>query len=225
MPTSSRSRVTAVLLAAVVLIGGANLAAYAANGQPLLMGKTNTATKKTTVKNNGSGPALHLKTQPGQAPLKVNRTKKVNKLNADLVDGASASDLQTTAYRYQVPPSAAAATHQVAFPGLPAGPYLMTYSIISFNGDPLCLTQGSRRGLSYSVAQGPYATNNASAIIDTTGGPETLFCAGGASFQIYSTEGDAVSEVTFTRLDTVTEQAPTVSRPSAERRPGGATGR
>ena len=38
-----------------MLIGGANLAAYAANGKPLLLGKSNVATKKTTVKNKGPG--------------------------------------------------------------------------------------------------------------------------------------------------------------------------
>ncbi len=176
--TTQHSRLLAVLLAAVVLIGGANLAAYAANGKPLLLGKNNTATKKTTVKNVGTGPALRLKTRPGQPPLKVNRDVKVNKLNADFVDGRSGDDLETQGYRYEIATTAAAPSHDVAFPGLPAGTYLMTYSVISRSGGEVyCLTAESRQALSYSSDAGSaYDTNTGSAIIDTTSGADTLRC-------------------------------------------------
>ncbi len=227
MPTTTGSRVVAVLLAAVVLIGGANLAAYAANGKPLLLGRTSVESKKSTVKNTGSGPALHLKTKPGQPPLKVNRTTKVNKLNADLVDGADAADLETRGHRYLLASTAAAGFHQIGFPGLPPGVYLMTYSIISRNGGAVhCIADSSRQALSYGSDIGAaYDTNTASAIIDTTAGAETITCTGGPALELYSSPLDAVSEVDFVRLDQVAPGATTVTRPSAPQRDGPATRR
>ena len=84
----TRSRLVPVLLAAVLLVGAANLGAYAATGGPLLLGKSNTASKTTTLKTTGNGAALSLKSKAGKAPLKVSNSTKVAKLNADLVDGA-----------------------------------------------------------------------------------------------------------------------------------------
>jgi hypothetical protein len=43
------------------------------------------------IKNAGSGSAAEFVTGPGRAPFKVNQTTKVAKLNADLLDGVSAS--------------------------------------------------------------------------------------------------------------------------------------
>ena len=227
MPATSHSRIIAVLLAAVVLIGGANLAAYAANGKPLLLGKNNVATKKTTVKNTGAGPALRLKTKPGQPPLKVNRTTKVNKLNADRVDGKNAADLETRGYRYEVTSTAASGSHTISFPGLAPGVYLMNYTIVSRNGGSVyCIAASSRQALSYSSDIGAaYDTNVGSAIIDTTGGAETLNCSGGASLELYSSSLDAISEVSFLRLDQVAANATTVTRPQAPRGGGAATGK
>ncbi|GAB2769046.1 hypothetical protein GCM10027020_22660 [Nocardioides salsibiostraticola] len=227
MLATSHSRIIAVLLAAVVLIGGANLAAYAANGKPLLLGKNNTATKKTTVKNTGSGPALRLKTKPGQPPLKVNRTTKVNKLNADRVDGKHASDLETRAYRYQMTSTAASGSHTISFPGLAPGTYLMNYSIVSRNGGSVyCIAVSSRQALSYSSDIGAaYDTNVGSAIIDTGEGEETLSCNGGPALELYSNPVDSISEVTFLRLDQVTTNATTVTRPQTPRGGGAATSR
>ena len=216
MPITSHSRVIAVLLAAVVLIGGANLAAYAANGQPLLLGRTSVETKPATVKNTGSGPALNLKTRPGQPPLKVNRPTKVNKLNADRVDGAHAADLETVAHHYLVASTAAASSHEISFPGLPAGVYLMNYSIVSRDGgNVFCIAAGSRQALSYGASLGgAFDTNVGSAIVDTTGGAETLQCTGGAALALYSDPFDAVSEVNFVRVDQVVAGTPTAARPS-----------
>ncbi len=224
MPTSSRSRVTAVLLAAVVLIGGANLAAYAANGQPLLMGKTNTATKKTTVKNNGSGPALHLKTQPGQAPLKVNRTKKVNKLNADLVDGASAADLKTLGERFDLPGRGSANQHAFAFPGLPPGRYLMSYSVVTSGAtEPLCFI-ATGDALGYGSAYATYHVVSGSTIVDTTTAPVELTCAGGGPYAVLS-DANVPSQASFVRLDLGSTSAATAVRGTPGRAPAGPLGR
>jgi hypothetical protein len=81
------NRTFTVVLAALVLVGGANLAAYAANGSPLLLGKTNNESVPATVHNTGPGPALELQTRAAAPPLAVSSKKKVAKLNADRLDG------------------------------------------------------------------------------------------------------------------------------------------
>ena len=76
-----------VILAAVM---GAASMAFAANGKPFILGKGNVATKITTLIKKGPGPALRLFVRPGQPPLAVNSQVRVNKLNADKVDGKDA---------------------------------------------------------------------------------------------------------------------------------------
>ena len=61
----------------------------AANGNPLMLGKTNNATKITELKNGGT--PLKLTSKQGKAPLVVNSGKKVAKLNADSLDGVDSS--------------------------------------------------------------------------------------------------------------------------------------
>ena len=107
--TQPRGRVLPVLLAALVLLAGANLAAYAATEGPLLLGRANTASKATALKVTGAGPALSLRSRPGSPPLAVSSTKKVARLNADRLDGLEGAALQTKAYRYRLPASGAAA--------------------------------------------------------------------------------------------------------------------
>ncbi len=227
MPTTTGSRVVAVLLAAVVLIGGANLAAYAANGKPLLLGRTSVESKKSTVKNTGSGPALHLKTKPGQPPLKVNRTTKVDKLNADLVDGADAADLESRVFVFELSSAASAAGHELSFPGLPPGLYLMSYTVISSGSQMACFAEDRDQGLTYStLGVAGFSVNSGAAVLDTSGGPDRLLCNGiGGNASIFSSAAGGLSEVSFTRLDTAQVGTPTVARPTAPRSRGGATGR
>jgi hypothetical protein len=78
----------AVILA---LVFGAATAALGANGKPLILGKAaNAASKVTGLVKRGAGPALSLKVDSGP-PLSVNSGEQVPNLNADLVDGRSAS--------------------------------------------------------------------------------------------------------------------------------------
>lgn len=60
--------------------------AYAANGGSFRLGLFNSATK-ATVLTNSNGTALDLRSKAGTPSLKVNRTTKVPRLNADLIDG------------------------------------------------------------------------------------------------------------------------------------------
>jgi hypothetical protein len=80
----------ALIGAVTVLVLAANTVALAANGKGFLLGKTNKASKVTTLKRTNPGPALSLKTKSGP-PLAVSSSTKVTKLNADQVDGKSAS--------------------------------------------------------------------------------------------------------------------------------------
>jgi hypothetical protein len=90
----------AVMLAVVLGVGTAALAAVP--GDPFKLGRTNTIDKLTTlngsisgallrINNNGSGPALDLLVEEGEAPMTVDSTIKVNDLNADRVDGKNST--------------------------------------------------------------------------------------------------------------------------------------
>lgn len=91
----------AVMLAVVLGVGTTALAA--ASGDPFKLGRTNTIDKITKlvgdtttpmlrVENGGEGQALDLRVEAGQPPMTVDSTERVNDLNADEVDGQSASD-------------------------------------------------------------------------------------------------------------------------------------
>lgn len=78
----------------LALIFGLTTAAFGANGDLFKLGKSNTATKVSKLINNGTGSALGLQVQPGNAPMTVNSGTQVANLNADKVDGKNATDLQ-----------------------------------------------------------------------------------------------------------------------------------
>lgn len=73
------------------VVFGVTATAFAANGKPFILGKTNAARAVTTLVKQGPGPALNLVVSPGQPPLKVNSQGKVANFNADLLDGNDAS--------------------------------------------------------------------------------------------------------------------------------------
>lgn len=92
----------ALVLALVVGVGTTALAAVP--GDPFKLGKTNTIDKASklvggatgallTVDNGGSGSALGLQVEPGEAPMTVDSDKKVAELNSDEVDGKSADQI------------------------------------------------------------------------------------------------------------------------------------
>jgi hypothetical protein len=98
---SIRSTVT-TLAAAAVLVGGADLASYAATGHPLILGHGNSAGTTTALKNTGRGPALSLSSSKHAPPLVVNSSKLVKHLNADRVGGRSASALEPKTIRFHL---------------------------------------------------------------------------------------------------------------------------
>jgi hypothetical protein len=79
--------------AAAVLVAGANLASYAATGNPLVLGHSNSAGGTTALKNTGRGPALSLNSIRSAPPITLNSSKMVKHLNANMVGGMSAKTL------------------------------------------------------------------------------------------------------------------------------------
>lgn len=74
-------------LALFVAVTGAGGAAYAATGGTFVLGKANSANAATSITRTTTGPALSANVKAGSAPIAVNSTTKVSKLNADLLDG------------------------------------------------------------------------------------------------------------------------------------------
>ena len=118
-----------VLLAAGVLVGVANIGAYAATGHPLVLGHRNTAGHTTTLVNTGKGPALALHGKKSHPPLSVGSKKKVKHLNADLLDGRSAGSLANSVIVYQLRTNGTGNRVHYTFPGLPSGLFQVSFYV------------------------------------------------------------------------------------------------
>ena len=102
----SLQRLLSTLLVVGVLVGVANLGAYAATGKPLVLGKKNFASRTTTLASSGNGAPLRLLPDGGGAPLSVKRnSSKVRFLDVDMLDGESASDLGAKGYLVRLAPT------------------------------------------------------------------------------------------------------------------------
>jgi hypothetical protein len=197
-----------VLIAATVLVGGANLAAYAATGSPLLLGHVNTESKTATVANGGTGPALHLKTKNTSPPISVNSSKLVKHLNADQVDGMSAASLQTKVTQYVLPGDGTTSIFKL--PGLQKGDYIVNVDLgvtIIGSGNPFCwLTDPNTSAVLASWQnQDPGGTIvlSGSSTITWAGGaqPLEINCLGNAIY--HAVGGSLPNTVSFTKIDTL----------------------
>jgi hypothetical protein len=88
-----RSVVAGAIGVLSVAVGSLGVAT-AANGGSLTLGHHNSATRTTTLADSRGTP-LSLRAKHGRPPLRVNSSTKVKHLNADELDGSSASDLAT----------------------------------------------------------------------------------------------------------------------------------
>ena len=89
----SRGLVGGAVLAGVAMTVGLAGVGYGATGGSFILGSANSANRTTTL-TSSAGPALSLRAPAGSAPLAVNSTTKVSRLNADLVDGLDSSAFQ-----------------------------------------------------------------------------------------------------------------------------------
>jgi hypothetical protein len=98
------SMVFGLALVLALILGVGTMAVAAVPGDPFRLGQTNGIDNISTlvgsasgallrINNEGSGPALDLRVESGEAPMNVNSTKRVNDLNVDKVDGKSAAQL------------------------------------------------------------------------------------------------------------------------------------
>lgn len=112
-----KNKILPVVIGAGVIVGAANIGAYAANGHPLLLGHTNHESRTAAVVNHGPGPALSLTTRDDTPPLEVSSQAKVRRLNADRVDGINGGAV--TSYTYALPEVFDTESFSMTFPKLP----------------------------------------------------------------------------------------------------------
>lgn len=99
------------VILAVVLGVAASALAGTGVGAPFNLGQKNTVNKLSSLvgsvgmganllidnnSTNANATALNLQVEPGRAPLRVNSSTKVNRLNADMLDGRDSSSLLVT---------------------------------------------------------------------------------------------------------------------------------
>jgi hypothetical protein len=82
----------ATVVAYMALFMAMSGTAVAATGGTFILGKANSADSVSTL-SSSVGSALSLRSPAGSAPLQVNRTVKVARLNADLLDGIDSTGL------------------------------------------------------------------------------------------------------------------------------------
>lgn len=127
---SARRTTLLVSTLCVALLAATQLGAYAATGQPLLLGRLNQADTPTTVAS-GSGPALRLRSGPGAPPLTVESPRRVVRLNADRVDGFEAGSLRTRIHRFTEDrvDQPLDAWSRWSLPDIPDGTYLLSWDV------------------------------------------------------------------------------------------------
>lgn len=82
----------ATVVAYMALFMAMSGTAVAATGGTFILGKSNSADTVSTL-TSSSGSPLSLRSPAGSAPLRVNRSVKVERLNADLLDGIDSTGL------------------------------------------------------------------------------------------------------------------------------------
>jgi hypothetical protein len=131
MPRPTLRGAFATVAAAAVLVGGADLAAYAATGNALILGHSNSAGTTTSLKNTGRGPALSLNNIKSAPPLVVNSSKMVKHLNANMVGGKTAGQLNPAALTWRIGHSGSVVdngTSQLFSTTLPKGTWRISIS-------------------------------------------------------------------------------------------------
>jgi hypothetical protein len=188
----------------VMLVVGVDYAATAATGRPLILGKINKAGAQSTLQRTKPGPALRLVTKSSaNPPLATNGRGRVANLNADLVDGLDGASLQNRAITYTLPESFGASQYNWDLPGLPAGTYLVNYSVaVSGSGAVTCgFVQPDRPGEKATGNGVPLlfvsAVNGVGVVTHT--GRTQFFCLGPEEIRIVHAAGPVA--LTFTRID------------------------
>ncbi len=198
-----KNRVLPVLAGAALVVGGLNVASYAASGHPLTLGGKNVEKRTTTLTNQGKGPALSLKSGKKAPALAVSNTKVIKHLNADLVDGQTAAALQTRATTWTIP---AGSTLAYTLNGVQPGTYLATMNVLltatgtsecelDQSDVPVVVAYGANRDGAFS------AIGSAGVFTRAGTGPVTVRCDGDSIIS----SGGFTNTVTLVRLDQATK--------------------
>jgi hypothetical protein len=202
--------------------------ATATGGEAMILGRTNFAHQTTILHRTSPGPALQLEGRPGSAPLAVNSTVKVAKLNADMVDGQSAAQLAPHAITYVIPVMAKSRSRvQVVLTGLRQGIYMASYNIVASvstqHGRVACYLHETGRKiglLSYGAPAGfgPYSSANASGVFDFRTGTQAIiecFAQTGGTFNFDNSLGDGDRVVSLMPLSTLSVRSDASVDPAA----------
>lgn len=223
-----QNRLVIVLLAVGVLVGVANVATYAGTGDPLLLGRTNTSTRTSTIVNTRGGPVLELEAEPGAAPLAVSSAVKVRKLNADKLDGYTARQLQTRSIVYTIPALGAEDRFTLRLPGLHRRVYQASFSVVAHmftEGATINCYFAGEAGwyelLAYGSTNADYSTSNASGVLDLRDGPASFDCFTHGGLGIVDADRSGQSQIVLTPIDRIGTAATTeVPRMRSRRGPG-----
>lgn len=201
----------------MLLVMATDYVAMAATGKPVILGKVNKSGKTTTIKST-KGAALSLKAKAGQAPLKVNQSTLVSKLNADQVDGKSANQLGVRTRLYSLDlPAATRSSFVMTLPDVPAGTYLATMDgwIYGTNASTMhCYLRtpdGTDRPQDYLQSSNTFYAISASGIITVSETADLPVRCQGSSGS-WSTYQDF--QVSLTTIDAVTNLPSTFVKPS-----------
>jgi hypothetical protein len=215
-----KSALTA-LSVGIVLLATLDWAASAATGRGMVLGHWNQADHTTTLKNTSSGPALDLRSNKGPA-LAVNSDKRIKNLNADKLDGMTASDFATSrqhVYIYggvgrvggftQVLPAQLPGSYLVAFSaqfvgaaGSTANPNTVTcHIVVSSPSGAVFVTKGITAEGQVSSVESPPAVSGAGSLVLAAGDQVALACTMSRPNQQWSTAPLQPIQVTLLHTD------------------------
>jgi len=222
------TRSLATVGAAAILVVGFDYATYAATGSSLLMGRTNSASKVTIIKNTGAGSAVSLLTKSAaSAPFTTNAKGRVVNLNADKVDGLTASQILTASHTtkaiiYTDPLTSHASSTTFTVGKVPAGTYAIamnaavnlstggnfptTYNLmrcwLHVSGSPFEIGEGT----DYSLDSGGFVTPSFATIGTFTGAETLLLDCYSNTDDGWASGGDKSVTLSFVKLDGATNK-------------------
>jgi len=200
-----KNRLVSVMAGAAIMVAGLNVASYAANGHPLLLGHSNSESKPASVSNTGKGPALSLHTSKKSPPLAVSSSKLVKHLNADKLDGLHATSLQNNVRNYVIP-GGTTLPFGLALNNLPKGHYIASFDIgmTTAGTAGICfLNDGPTdiQVIAYGAVNSTFSVASGTGLFTAHKGQTPVFLCNNATATVASTE--FVSRVVLNLADSV----------------------
>jgi len=203
----------AVLGAVTVLVLAANTVAMAATGGSFLLGKSNSANAVTSLTRTTAGSALKLTTTSSStAPLSVNGKGTVTNLNADMVDGVSASTLKSSSIVFTSAVTPAVTNWERKVP-LASGSWLINWTaflhgahdeyvdcyVYEYDGNTSKITADS------AINAGPdLVALSASGLVTKNSGNNIYFTCTTSGVNAFDTTTEEPIQIVATKIDTKT---------------------